>query len=259
MEGLTVSEVQGHNEPCPFANGTRRENLGNTSAQSATQRRFFVPAVIMSMTAGIGTPSGVPVPLFRFLTLIVSRHPTAVRSDGDGFQRNKESEMSATTHKGNTPEIRPNTSSDSITWVKQGTVVKRTRRKLAERGHYLQITRAGTDARQELGEFAVLNDRFIPISTDCKLDELARFLGVLDDDELIDTPPGKGWRHYVARAKTIKLDGIECITHERLTRDFSTAKAAEKAAEAIEDRKGLAIVGFDSDRADRREADNADL
>lgn len=158
--------------------------------------------------------------------------------------------------------IRPNITPSEISeirWVKEQTVIKRVRRALAAKGHYLQKSRSGSDAHTELGEYCVLNDRFVPLSTHCKLPELAKFLGVLDDDEMVDIRPGNGWRHYVARAKTIKLDGIECITHERLTRDFSTAKAAEKAAEAIEDREGLAIVGFDSDRADRQEADNADL
>ncbi len=91
--------------PCRYAYRTRRRNLGNTSASSAAHRRFFVPTAIVAMAAGIGTPYGVPVPLFRFSTANVSRHPISVETDGDGFQTNKESEMSVTTPSG---EFRPN-------------------------------------------------------------------------------------------------------------------------------------------------------
>ena len=69
--------------------------------------------------------------------------------------------------------------------VSRQTIIKRIRRKLAERGHYLQITRANSDARTELGEYAVLNDRFIPLSTHCKLTDLAKFLGVMTEQEAI--------------------------------------------------------------------------
>ena len=223
---LTVSEVQGHNEPCPFANGTGRGRLGNTSASSATQRRFFMPAAIVSMAAGIGTPSGVPVPWFRSSTPDVSRHPIVVEGDRDGFQTNQESEMSVTTPKGNAPEIRPNTSSDSITWVKEQTVIKRIRRALATKGHYLQKSRIGTDAFKELGQYAVLDDHFIPLTTDCKLPELAKFLGVLADDELIDPPLGRGWVHQVVRLS--QVDGV--IYSTPVSRTYTTKEAAERAA-----------------------------
>lgn len=154
--------------------------------------------------------------------------------------------MSATTHKGNTPEIRPNTVSDSITWVKEQTVIKRVRRALAAKGHYLQKSRIGTDACKELGEYAVLDDRFIPLSTRCKLPELAKFLGVLADDEAIDPPTNLGWLYHIARQTTVTVEGVPCIYNQQITRDFTTEKAARKAAEGIEDREGLVICSWDA-------------
>jgi len=70
--------------------------------------------------------------------------------------------------------------------VSRPTLEKRVRRALAAKGHYLQKTRFGTDARIELGEYCVLDDHFIPLSADCRLTELARFLGVLADEEQIE-------------------------------------------------------------------------
>ncbi len=70
--------------------------------------------------------------------------------------------------------------------VTRPTLEKRVRRALAAKGHYLQKTRFGTDARIELGEYCVLDDHFIPLSADCRLPELARFLGVLADGEIIE-------------------------------------------------------------------------
>lgn len=76
--------------------------------------------------------------------------------------------------------IRPNST------VSRSTLEKRVRRALSAKGHYLQKTRPGSDARIELGEFAVLNDRFVPLSTHCKLPDLAKFLGVMTDQEAIE-------------------------------------------------------------------------
>ena len=128
--------------------------------------------------------------------------------------------------KGTSPEICPNSSSDSITWVKEQTVIKRVRRALAAKGHYLQKSRSGSDAHTELGEYCVLNDRFVPLSTHCKLPELAKFLGVLADDEMVDIPHGRGWVHQVVRLS--QVDGV--IYSTPISRAYSTKEAAERAA-----------------------------
>lgn len=148
--------------------------------------------------------------------------------------------------KNTSPLIYPDGTKTSIVWVKEQTVIKRIRRKLAERGHYLQITRAGTDARTELGEYCVLDDRFVPLTTDCKLPELARFLGVLADDERLDPKPNKGWMYHIARQTTVTVEGVACIYNEQITKDFTTEKAARKAAEGIDDREGLVICSWDA-------------
>jgi hypothetical protein len=145
-----------------------------------------------------------------------------------------------------TGAIRPNSNGSDIRWISQATIIKRIRRKLAERGHYLQITREGSDARRELGEFCVLDDRFIPLSTNCKLAELAKFLGVLAAGEAIDPPSDKGWRHYVARQVTVEVNGKPCLYNEPVTRTYTTPEAARRAAAGIKDREGLVLCGFDA-------------
>lgn len=56
----------------------------------------------------------------------------------------------------------------------------------------------------------------------------------------------KGWRFYIARYEEIEVDGIKAKYAKPLTRDYSTEKAAIRAAEGIEDREGLLICSFDT-------------
>ena len=145
-----------------------------------------------------------------------------------------------------TGAIRPNHTTSDIRWVKESTVIKRLRRALAKKNHSLLITREGTAARRELGACAVLDSDGNPLQTHAKLAALGRFLGVLADDERVDPPIHRGWLHYVARVRTVHVDGIEARYHERLTRDYTTQEAARKAAERIADRANLALCGYDA-------------
>ena len=60
-------------------------------------------------------------------------------------------------------------------------------------------------------------------------------------------PTDSGWLHYAARVRTIEIDGVNCIYHERLTPDFTTAQAAWIAAEEIEG-DDIVVCGYDQDR-----------
>jgi hypothetical protein len=77
-------------------------------------------------------------------------------------------------------EIRPTAT------VSRPTIVKRIRRKLAERGNTLLITRDNSQDRQALGRYAVLDAGRVVLQKDAELDSLARFLGALADDESIE-------------------------------------------------------------------------
>ena len=148
--------------------------------------------------------------------------------------------------KNTSPLIYPDGTETSIVWVKEAAGIKRLRRYLANIGHILVITREGTPDRQRHGEYLIRDEKGAVFADRINLASHLRSCGLLADDERLDPPSNKGWRHYVARARTIKLDGIECITHERLTKDFTTEKAARKAAEGIEDREGLVICSWDA-------------
>jgi hypothetical protein len=87
------------------------------------------------------------------------------------------------TPKGNTPSVRP---------VSLETLEKRVRRALAPRACSLLKTRPGTPDRNELGLYAVVDHKRVCIERDASLEALARYLGVLDDNEAIaDTVPEK--------------------------------------------------------------------
>lgn len=44
------------------------------------------------------------------------------------------------------------------------------------------------------------------------------------------------------------VDGVKCLYHDRLTRDYTTMKAARRAAAKIADREGLVLCGYDATR-----------
>jgi hypothetical protein len=85
-------------------------------------------------------------------------------------------------------EIRPTATRP----VSLETLEKRVRRALAPRACALLKTRPGTPDRNELGVYAVVDHKRVCIEKNANLEALARYLGVLDDNEAIaDTVPEK--------------------------------------------------------------------
>ena len=84
------------------------------------------------------------------------------------------------------------------------------------------------------------------LSANCHLPDLARFLGVLAADEIVEPPAEVGWRFHVARKHSGIVDGQTVRWLERRTRDFRTERAARKALESMENRAGLDIIGDDA-------------
>ena len=206
--------------------------LGARSA--AYNRGFFLPIAQAPSMTGWARPSngaGSKWPV---------RQPRPVRPHVIGVARGRvnnphlESTMS---HDTPTGEIRPNTATSTTSaagpvewrWVKEATLIKRIRRKLAERNHSLLITRAGTAARREFGRFAVVGERHEILNAGCEIEALARFLGVLDDDERIELPPFRGWRWYAGKHRVKVVDGIRFHYVDRMTRDYSSEKALTEA------------------------------
>ena len=161
----------------------------------------------------------------------------------------------STSPKGTTPKIRPKNTqtlhnadgtTSEIRWVREGTVIKRIRRALAKKNHTLLITREATPARRELGLYAVLGADQTVIERNADLAKLARFLGVLAADELVDPPMDRGWLFYVGRYERVVVDGIECNYARPITREYTTEAAARKAVAHLTDREGLVICSFDT-------------
>ncbi len=154
-------------------------------------------------------------------------------------------------------KIRPNSTKllnadgteSRVHWIREQTVIKRIRRALAKRNHSLRIHSEGSQARNELGEYVVLDDQHEVLSANCKLPELARFLGVLADDEMIEPPAEKGWFYHVARKHSEIIEGQKSVWLERASRDFRTERAARKALEGMEIRTGLVIIGDTSEES----------
>lgn len=133
-----------------------------------------------------------------------------------------------------------------IRWVREATCIKRIRRALAKKNHTLLITREATPARRELGLYAVLGADQAVIERNADLAKLARFLGVLAADELVDPPMDRGWLFYVGRYERVVVDGIECNYARPITRTYTTEAAARKAVAHLTDRAGLVMCSFDA-------------
>ena len=133
-----------------------------------------------------------------------------------------------------------------IRWIKEATAIKRLRRHLAKSGCSLHITREGSSARHQHGEYFITEEDGRLVDDKINLAAWLRAYNLLADQEMIDPPLNRGWLHYVARVRTVHVDGIEARYHERLTRDYTTQEAARKAAERIADRANLALCGYDS-------------
>ncbi len=152
--------------------------------------------------------------------------------------------------------VRPNTTpstagtASEIRWVREATIIKRIRRRLALHGQFLIKTREGTAERRENGTYAIADKANGIFAKSVKLDSLARALGVLADDEKIDPPMNRGWRYYIGRK--IVTDGAPKAIHTvRVTRDYTTPQAAWKAAEGFEG-DDLIEVGYLADRQEGR-------
>lgn len=124
------------------------------------------------------------------------------------------------------------------------TLIKRVRRHLARRGHSLLITRAGSDERETLGRYAVIGADGNVLERNADLAALARFLGVLAEDERLKNEPNH-WRYYVAQQRSEEIDGRIFLLADQLSRAYTTLEAARKAAARFK-REGLTIVGYDA-------------
>lgn len=123
-------------------------------------------------------------------------------------------------------------------WIPESIVIQRIRRRLKKEGLSLRTITAGK-------EYAVIgHDPIVSMG----LLELARLGGALSPRELVDPDHDRGWFHYVARTRMVIVDGVKCLYHDRLTRDYTTMKAARRAAAKIADREGLVLCGYDATR-----------
>ena len=157
-----------------------------------------------------------------------------------------------------TGEIRPKTtqvinadgSVSSVILVAQATVIKRIRRKLAQRHHRLVITREGTQARKDLGEFAVLDAHEEILTKNADLTNLARFLRVLGDHEMLEAPADKTWRFFGV-TEDEGDDGQ--VTRRRITASYRNERQVRHALAKIPAEGRRFIVGEQVVRHDRLE------
>ncbi|MFM2007653.1 MAG: hypothetical protein RLZZ09_3308 [Pseudomonadota bacterium] len=137
-------------------------------------------------------------------------------------------------------------STGTLIWVREATVIRRIRRHLAKSGCTLLKSRPGTRQYDIRGEYAIFDESGELVSERINLSAWLRSYKLLAEHEQIDPPVGKGWKYHVARSRTEVIDGKRIIINEQLTGEYSTEKAARKAAEGITDRDGLNVVGRDS-------------
>ena len=142
--------------------------------------------------------------------------------------------------------ISANGTTDTITWVREATCIKRLRRHLAKSGCSLHITREGSAERQRHGELYVRDHDGKLIDDKINLESWLRAYDLLADGEMIDPPMAKSWRYYVARSHIEVVNGITYHSHQQLTRAYLSPEAARKAADGIEDQEELVIVGYDA-------------
>ena len=142
--------------------------------------------------------------------------------------------------------IHANGTTDTITWVREATCIKRLRRHLAKSGCSLHITREGSPDRQRHGEYFIRDEEGRLIDDKISLEAWLRAYNLLADGERIDPPLDRGWKFYIARQRKQVIDGISYWHNDQLTGIYSTEKAARKAADGIEDRENLVVVGFDA-------------
>lgn len=258
--GLTVPQSRGHTTPTfrQLAGISRTLNgvagIGVLNPLGAMERRVQSRLSFAHRSSSIYDGLG-GAPAMEAGSKWPVRQPRSVRPHVIGVARGRVINLHLESIMSNidtpTGEIRPQTATSTTStdtsrdfrWVREQTVIKRVRRKLAERGHSLLITREGTSGRRELGQYVVLGERHQVLSADCKLDSLARFLGVLDDGERIELPPFRGWKWYAGKHRVEVVDGIRFHYVDRLTRDYTSeqALAAAMAKAGITD---AAVVSY---------------
>lgn len=254
---LTVRAASGQTADRHRHNAMTGIGLPKTSGMNGRDESgFFVPSALVRSMAGRGGELKSSPMLVSVDQPKPDRHPLIGLSGRRGQTRLRAKPM-ATNPQGNTPALRPKStqliaadgSTGTITWIRRDSLVRRLRRHLAKKNHRLVISAEATASRDELGEYAVIGADGHPLQTHAYLDKLARYLGVLADDELVEPSPERGWRFFAARKTIITVDGKDYWHSERLTKTFSTEKAARKAVAKIENRNGLLIVGMDADDA----------
>lgn len=153
-----------------------------------------------------------------------------------------------------TGEIRPNATTSSAPacpaeWrlVREQTLIKRLRRRLASLDLVLHRNRPGTSERERYGEWSVSGRDCGVMWHNVTLVELARDMRVLAADERIEPHGLHGWRYFVGLAETVNVAGIpvSCI-RPIAGRTYVSEAAARRAVEHLEGRAGLVVVGFDA-------------
>ncbi len=139
----------------------------------------------------------------------------------------------------NTQVINADGSTRTINLVATPTAIKRVRRKLAQRNHQLVVTREGSQARIELGEYAVLDADRDVLTKDAELTSLARFLGVLSDNEMLEPPQEKAWRYFGVESVGIG----ESITYRRITPIYRSERKVRESLANLPANGRLQIVG----------------
>ena len=250
---LTVRQSQGQNEMSRYAYRAGPANPVIVGASSATRGRFFI-ASRLSMAAECGTPLGVPVLRPVLPTRIQSATQSAgklIVADSSSERRSPTMSQDKSVRASRAPAqtvINANGTTSEIRWVKEPTAEKRLRRHLAKSGCSLVKTRPGSRQYDTLGELAILDESGELVADRINLAAWLRSYGLLADDERIDPPLGQGWKYHVARSRTEVIDGQRTIINEQLTGEYTTEKAARKAAEGIVDRENLVVVGRDATR-----------
>ena len=146
--------------------------------------------------------------------------------------------------------IHANGTTDSITWIREATAIKRLRRHLAKSGCSLHITREGSPDRQRHGEYFIRDQEGHLIDDKINLEAWLRAYNLMADDERIEPPPEKGWRYFVARHRIVQVDGVNARYAEPISREFTSRSAANRAAQGISDRDDLVLVAYDANRLD---------
>ena len=133
-----------------------------------------------------------------------------------------------------------------IRWIKEATAIKRLRRHLAKSGCTLHVTREGSSARHQHGEYFITEEDGRQVDDKINLESWLRAYDLLADDEKIDPPLNRGWRYYIGRTERVMVDGISANYARPITRTYTSEAAARRAVEHLTDREGLVICSFDA-------------